>query len=201
MFFRQAEDGTVPSKLLETSHGVKYSALPKTPYLRQGSRLLKSPPDWILSKDTVTQTEQSWHPQPPLGGSSVRNAERILRPPSSSRPPSKTFHQNSFFDSVAGRASKNFNREKDNLSADVPTSRQWQKLDALRLPQPPQTSSTTLAPPTWQKQRLRRLSMIKPSNDDTLDPVGSALDNHSKDPLLNTRRSYGQTKSGLRMVS
>ena len=194
---RQNDETSLSSKVLETSHGVKYSTLPKPPYLRHGSRLLKSPPDWIVAKDTLPQTEQSWQPQPPLAGGTLRNSERILRPPSNSHVAS-SFHQKSYFDTMVSRTSKNYNLDKDSLPAES-SPRQWQKLDSLHLPQPPSASSTSLAPPTWQKQRLRRLNMIKPSNEDPT--TSSTLDSQSNDPLLNTRRSFGQTKSGLRMVS
>ena len=202
MIFRQTEDSAISTKVLETTHGVKYSAHPSKPaFVGPGNRLLKTPPNWIVSKDTVAQSGQTWHPspQPPLTGGPVRNNDRLIRPPSTSRQSlsSKTFHQKSFFDSTVTRASKNFDKDKPGGSF----PRQWQKLDSLHLPQPPPSACTTLAPPTWQKQRLRRLSSLKQPNLD--DDELNLNSNHCKDPLPNARRSLAPTanKSALRMVS
>ena len=191
---------------METTHGVKYSAFPSKPsFLGPGNRLLKTPPNWITSKDSVVRSKQagaSWHPafQPPFSGDAVRGGERILRQPSTSKPnmSSKTYHKKSYFENMVGRNSRNFNVNRD--SDENATPRQWHKLDSLHLPQPPSTSSAVPVPP-WQKQRLRRL--VKPPLEDALELANPSPDKPtSQETILNNRRSYGQTsKSGLRMVS
>lgn len=192
-----------PSKVLETSHGVKYRSLPSKPQFGPGSRLLKSPPEWVKKEPTFCSNQigssSSLHtPQPPYAGDVPRNLDRALHPPSTSGRQSvsgKSSFQKSYFDSLIERSFNKVDTEKVPPSGSTTFNK---LLDIPHLPQPPSAASTAVATPSWQKQRLRRLNHTKPVPEKSNGTISPVLNNQS-----NLRRSFAQSssKSGLRMVS